>query len=373
MRATAATFKLGISFENWAQARRPLHPLRSASPASRPGPCGFHHFWLHSLDARHSVRIRRLLPRACRPRKAGKFVTVAEVRDQLRLPPRRRRVRQVPAQVRRGVRRQARRRQDPRGQAERRERLHRSAGAGVGPGRRRRPVHRLHRLSRPADRADAARPATRTGTTGCPATARLPCRPNRSGPAVPYTRAIAHEAGWRWRIPLQHRVGNGLVYCSQHMSDDEAHRQAAARRRRRDHRAAARDPVPHRAAPQGLEQERDRAGARQRLRRAAGVDQHPPDHDRRDAADPSVSVRRRHAVRSSTSTTTSRTVEMEHVRDFIILHYHATQRDDSAFWSYCRDMEVPDSLAQPPAPCSASARTPGRATANCSAWIRGPR
>ena len=73
MRATAATFKLGISFENWGKVgERYMHSF-GIDRQIRPGPASFHHFWLHGLTQWHPVRIRRVLPRAPGGARAGKF------------------------------------------------------------------------------------------------------------------------------------------------------------------------------------------------------------------------------------------------------------------------------------------------------------
>ena len=165
------------------------------------------------------------------------------------------------------------------------------------------------------------------------------------GPALPYTRAIAHQAGWQWRIPLQHRVGNGFVYCSDHLSDDEAHRQLLER----------------------LEGEliteprliRFRAGRRRKvwdrncvaLGLASGFVEPLESTSihlimialtRLIQMFPFGGVNQ--ALIDRFNDQSSR--ELEGIRDFIILHYHLTERDDSDFWRRCRTMDIPESLAQ---------------------------
>ena len=162
------------------------------------------------------------------------------------------------------------------------------------------------------------------------------------GPPVPYTRAIAHEAGWRWHIALQHRVGCGWVFSSRHMSDDEAH----AKLLRDVGAQPLRDPwlVPFRSGRRlkawnknvvalglasGFIEPLESTSIHLTISAVVRLIQLFPF----DGIAPSLVQLYNDVSRA----------EMEHVRDFIILHYHATQRDEP-LWKACREMEVPDSL-----------------------------
>ncbi|PTS83179.1 tryptophan halogenase [Sphingomonas sp. HMWF008] len=164
-----------------------------------------------------------------------------------------------------------------------------------------------------------------------------------TGPAKPYTRAIAHDAGWRWQIPLQHRVGNGLVYCADYLSDDAAH----------DRLMSAIEGEPT-TEPRLI---RFQTGRRTEAWRAncvalslASGFVEPLESTSIHLVMIALTRLLQHfpfdgisaAVVARFNAMADR--EIEAVRDFIVLHYHLNERAEP-FWQARRDMTIPDSLA----------------------------
>ncbi len=165
-------------------------------------------------------------------------------------------------------------------------------------------------------------------------------------PPVPYTRAIAHDAGWQWRIPLQHRTGNGIVYSSRYLADDDEALKGllasvsgdtltkpnflkfatGVRRQQWAKNCIAIGLAGGFVEP--LESTAIHLIQRAVLRLIRML--------------PMAEISQRDVDEFNDQQLT----DIVQIRDFLILHYKATERRDSDFWRYVAAMPIPDSLTQ---------------------------
>jgi tryptophan 7-halogenase len=341
MRATAATFKLGILFENWARkGDRYIHSFgRNGKPTWM---CEFHNFWLRSLE----LGVKSELGEYCfelQAAKAGKFATspqldinfayhfdAGQYAKFLRKFAEGHGIRRLEGKIR-----EVKQRPD----------------SGF--------IESLVLHSGEIVAGDLFVDCTgfrgllieQTLKTGYEDWSQwLPCdsaaavQTELTGPAPPYTRSIAHDAGWRWCIPLQHRVGNGLVFSSRYLGDEAAKEELL--------RSIDGNPI---TAPRVL---KFQTGRRRQVWNKNCVALGLASGFIEPLESTSIHLmmvgvtRLMHlfpysGIRQSAidQYNEGARIEMEKTRDFVVLHYHATERDDSPFWRHCRDMAIPETLA----------------------------
>jgi tryptophan halogenase len=349
MATTRATFKLGIEFEHWGRVGDSyIHPFGTFGRGS--GEPDFHHYWLRLRQAGHAVPDLENYSLACMMARLNRFTLPDPDPDALTSTF--------------GYAYQF----DATLFAPYLRRLAEGLGA-------RRTEGRIVEVVRDGESGDVTAVRLESGETiggdlfidcsgfvslllgkalGEPfqdwskwlpndrATA-MPCRTETA--LTPYTGVIAMEAGWRWRIPLQHRTGNGYVYASAFLSDEKAAEALVA--------AVEGEPI---AAPRVL---RFKAGRRERswVGNVVGVGlasgfleplESTSIYLIQAAITALLELFPDGPVAPVLRDEFNRLVDLEYdrIRDFLILHYHATERTDSEFWNYVRTMEIPDTLEE---------------------------
>ncbi len=178
-----------------------------------------------------------------------------------------------------------------------------------------------------------------------PADSALAVPSERFENTLPYTRSIAHKVGWQWRIPLTHRNGNGIVYSSSYLSDEEAERTLMAN-------------LDSKALDEPRKINFKTGRTKQQWHKnvvSIGLSSgflEPLESTSIHLIQSGIVRLMKMFPHNGISQTTidfynsESKNEFETIRDFIILHYHVNNRDDSDFWRDMRNMAIPDRLAQ---------------------------
>lgn len=341
MRATQATAKLGIAFENWGQVgERYVHSFGRTGTSAWL--CDFHHFWLRGREMGFESDIGDFCLEL-QAAEAGKFATSAQSQINfayhldagkyakfLRAFSERYGVTRVEGKIRE---------------------VRQNGGTGI--------IESLLLEDGRVIEGDLFIDCTgfrgllieQTLNSGyedwthwLPCDSAVPVQTAAVEPARPYTRSIARDAGWQWRIPLQSRVGNGLVYCSRYLSDDEARAQLLGnvegevlteprviRFQTGRRRLAWNKNCVALGLASGFLEPLESTSIHLIVTGVVRLMQLFPFGGVTNSLVDEYNLQARE--------------EMEKIRDFIVLHYHLTRREDSEFWRYCRSMQIPESLA----------------------------
>ena len=343
VRRTQATFKLGIQFVNW---RRPgheyIHPFGSYGADMEGVP--FHHFWLHQQQsgyghelaefclqdqaARHNKFMRPIREQRNSPLghiayafQFDALLYAAFLRDYAES----RGVERIEGRI---------------------EHVHRDAETGhvtaveTDDGRQ---VSGELFIDCSGFRGLLIEQSLQAGYDDwsewlpCNRAVAVPCE--SAGDPSPYTRSTAHGAGWQWRIPLQHRTGNGHVYCDRFISEDEATQILLDNLEGE----ALRDPLQlrfttgirrqvwkHNVVALGLA-----AGFMEPLE-STSIHLVQTGIARLMTLFPTASFDQADIDEYNRATR----LEYELIRDFLVLHYRQTERTDTEFWRHCQNLPV---------------------------------